>query len=76
MRADAASEHGVAVVEQMVRGDGGGDVARRRFDELHRLAVVMCSNTTRKRWKRSSSGRMYALDEYLLRGRTRPPPDR
>ena len=35
VRADSAHQHVVAVVEQMVRGDGGADVGSGRLHELH-----------------------------------------
>ena len=38
MRADAACEHRIPVHQQVVRGDGGGDVGRGRGHVLHRLA--------------------------------------
>jgi hypothetical protein len=45
MRADAALEHGVAVVEQVVGGDGGRDVGRRGRTNSAAWRVVMCSST-------------------------------
>ena len=57
MRPDAAEEYSVAIVQQMLRRDGGGDAgpgAGHEFDGARSL--VMCSNTTDSFVKRSSRG--------------------
>ncbi|MCY1345029.1 hypothetical protein D9M69_310800 [compost metagenome] len=38
MRANTADQHVVAVVQQVMGGDGGADVGRGRLHELHRIA--------------------------------------
>jgi hypothetical protein len=55
VRADAAGEDGVAVVEQVVRGDGGRGEA---VGLLHVLRgfVVMCSNTIFSSGSRGAAG--------------------
>ena len=35
MRSNPALEHGIAVIQQMMRGDGSADVGRTLFDKLH-----------------------------------------
>ena len=67
MRAHAAREQRVAVHQQVLRGDGGGDAGAARLTRTRTAArVVMCSNTMRRLGWRSRERRQHLIDEARL----------
>ena len=66
VRPDAAGEDRVAVVEQVMRGDGRGGVAPASAHVLRASRVVMCSNTIFRPGKARRSGDQLRVDEDRL----------
>jgi hypothetical protein len=66
VRAHAAGEQRVAVVEQVVRGDGGGRVSVASATYCAASRVVMCSNTTFSSREVAAQRLQVPLDEHRL----------
>ncbi len=67
MRADAALEHGIAVEQQVMRGDGRSDAARAPpSTNAAASLVVMCSSTIFSARKALDAAGELALDEHRL----------
>ena len=66
MRTNAADQHVVAVVQQVVRGDGGADVGACRLDELHGVTGGDVLEHHFQGWEARGDATQLLVDEVFL----------